>query len=439
MYSLVIKMAQNSLQECYNQLQRYNQQQLVVVGECSSDDDVELEILCCTVVQLYFQMKKRTTLLAHIFGTELDSHSSVGRPRRYLKFSTYWSDLKAMPDLQFLKRMRVSPGTFRLILEDIRHLIELPASGNLPQPIPAKIRFAICLKFLVTGDSLVTISTLFAVGVSTTYQIIKDVVEALVLVYNKPSHFPFPESESDCKRIAQGFFFKSQFPLIIGALDGTHIPIHKPKDDPASYRNYKNFESLHVMCMCDHKTKILYHNVGMPGKNDDSYVFKQSDLPEKLRSLPTQFHAIADPAYPLTLQLMKRYPGDALPMNEEHYNYRQSRARMIVESLYGRIKGRFRCLLKSIGFHDLHFVCNIIVACLCLHNILVDNNDDNFPGMCDDEEYHRLMQSYHITSRDAPYLRGPGGAKAKKKRDMLRNLVNGELSEEQCIAILNTM
>lgn len=411
------------------QIQIYEQQQ-------DSDDGDSDDELISTVLIVLNHIKRRTALLTFSLATEF---GNIGRPRRFLKFSTHWTDLDSMPETEFIKRMRMDRETFTTILEDIRSLIEVPVEpgNNLPDPIPAEIRFAICIKFLATGDSIVTLSDLFAVGRSTVYQIIKDVVDALVTVYNNSSTFPFPNCLADYQRIAQGFFLKSQFPFTIGALDGTHIPICKPSLDPASYRNYKGFESLHIMTMCDHKTKILYHNVGMPGKNHDSYVFKRSTLPDKLKSIPIQYHAIADPAYPLMLQLLKRYPGEALPISHEHYNYRQSRCRMIIESFYGRLKGRFRCLLKPLGFYDLEFVCNIIVACLCLHNILVEKNDDNYPGMCEDEEYKNLMRTYHVSSRDAPLLRGRAERKAKEKRDMIRNLLNNEMSEEQCIRILN--
>ena len=53
---------------------------------------------------------------------------------------------------------------------------------------------------------------------------------------------------------------------------------------------------------------------------------------------------------------------------QKNFNYRQSRARMVVENAFGRLKGRWRCLLKWMDF-ALENVPNIVAACIILHNL----------------------------------------------------------------------
>ena len=51
-------------------------------------------------------------------------------------------------------------------------------------------------------------------------------------------------------------------------------------------------------------------------------------------------------AYPMLPWIMKRYPGTGTSSRKQcHFNYRPSRARMVVECAFGRLKGRNDCEL----------------------------------------------------------------------------------------------
>ena len=57
---------------------------------------------------------------------------------------------------------------------------------------------------------------------------------------------------------------------------------------------------------------------------------------------------IGDAAYPFLTWLMKAFRETPQTTAEaKHFNYRLSRARMVVENAFGRLKGRFRLLRKS--------------------------------------------------------------------------------------------
>ena len=93
---------------------------------------------------------------------------------------------------------------------------------------------------------------------------------------------------------------------------------------------------------------------------------------------------------------MKCYPETGcLSPEESHFNYRQSRARMVVENAFGRLKGRWRCLLKRMDYMDIDTIINVVACCVVLHNICEFSGD-----RCDTEwiSSNRQSQVYSATA-----------------------------------------
>lgn len=79
---------------------------------------------------------------------------------------------------------------------------------------------------------------------------------------------------------------------------------------------------------------------------------------------------LGDPTYPLMSWLMKCYPETGcLSPEESHFNYQQSRAKMVVENTFGILKGQWRCLLKRMDYMDIDTIIHVVACCVVLHNI----------------------------------------------------------------------
>ena len=122
--------------------------------------------------------------------------------------------------------------------------------------------------------------------------------------------------------------------------------------------------------------------MGWPGSVHDARLFAHSSLYEKamvgtllpastrqLGGVSIPVFLLGDSAYPLMKWLMKPFPhNSSLTADQKTYNYRICRARIVVENAYGRLKGRWRRLMKK---NDMHIsnIPTVIAACCVLHNL----------------------------------------------------------------------
>ena len=86
---------------------------------------------------------------------------------------------------------------------------------------------------------------------------------------------------------------------------------------------------------------------------------------------------LADSAYPLMNWVVKPCNADTgnLTREERTFNYRLSRARMVTENAYWRLKGRWRIPLKR-NDTRIHKLQNVVTACCVLHNLCETAGED---------------------------------------------------------------
>lgn len=103
---------------------------------------------------------------------------------------------------------------------------------------------------------------------------------------------------------------------------------------------------------------------------------------------------------------MKPYPDSSAISAQTTFNYRLSKARVTVERAFGRLKGRWRCLMKRYDCH-MENINTTITACCVLHNFCEVNNeeyDEDFDVRTDNEavEWNPLQANTTAnTTRDA--------------------------------------
>ena len=201
---------------------------------------------------------------------------------------------------------------------------------------------------------------------------------------------PIPTTETWTKNEAE-FCKKWNFPNAVGALDGKHIRIKAPTASGSVNRNYKNFFSIVLLAVADANYLFTTVDIGSAGSESDGGILLRSEMGKRLfaekfdipepKPITTNGENIphvilGDSGFPLKHFLMIPYKGDYLCKENRIFNYRLSRARMVVENSFGILAGRWRIFHTAIDGKP-RFVKQIVMTCVLLHNFLMKRNDFN--------------------------------------------------------------
>ena len=279
----------------------------------------------------------------------------------------------------------MSKATFQYLCSQLRTEIA-KKDTRLRKAITVEHRVAVTLWCLATPTEYRTIAHLFGIARSTVCEIVHETVEAIV---NKllGQYIKFPTGEAQ-REVIRGFERKWNFPQCVGAIDGSHIPVQAPLLNHTDYYNRKGWYSVLVQAIVDHRYLFLNINVGWPGSVHDARVFANSAIyaqvkakqilqgdVRKICGQDVPPFLIGDSAYPLLPWLLKPFQEhESLTVEQKHFNYRLSRARIVVENAFGRLKARWRRLLKQ-NEMEIRNVPNVVTACCILHNMCEIHNE----------------------------------------------------------------
>lgn len=168
-------------------------------------------------------------------------------------------------------------------------------------------------------------------------------------------------------------------------MDGKHIVIQSPINSGSEYYNYKGTFSIVLMALVDANYCFIFVDIGCQGRISDGGVFRNTSFFKKLDNnklmLPVEasvssknillpYVIVADDAFPLSSHIMKPFPGVYEKGSLERiFNYRCSRARRVVENVFGIMSSVFRVCRKP-KLLEPEKVSTITMTCVLLHNFL---------------------------------------------------------------------
>jgi len=163
---------------------------------------------------------------------------------------------------------------------------------------------------------------LFGLGISTVCTNVNQTTK-VIAQHLLPKYVAMP-SEDRLREVIRVFESLWGFPQVVGAIDGTHIPILKPDYSSSDYYNRKGYYSIPMQAVVDSKDMFVDVNIGWPGKVRDTRVLVNSTFYQKANTgtllldwkrviggVALPLIILGDPAYPLLLWMMKPYPDNS--------------------------------------------------------------------------------------------------------------------------------
>ena len=183
---------------------------------------------------------------------------------------------------------RMTPTSFdnlmQYISSDATNTIGQWTTGPGRPPIPLKKQVLLTLWYMATHETLISIGSRFGVCETTAYRVRKNVLHYISNnIVKRLVQFPSADRLQDIERKFKDIRGISN---VIGALDGTHIPIRPIGQYKECYFNRKSFYSLLTQLLFDAQLRILVLDVftGYPGSVHDAKVFEKSPLSRLTKS-----------------------------------------------------------------------------------------------------------------------------------------------------------
>ncbi|XP_024885604.1 protein ALP1-like [Temnothorax curvispinosus] len=315
---------------------------------------------------------------------------------------------------KYFNYLRMSSTIFNELLKIVGPLIKKQTAVR--KPIPARTRLEVTIRWLASGDSMMSLSYAYRIAQCTLSHIIPETCEAIWLSLQKK--VMVDPTEENWSRIAKDFELICQFPHCIDAIDGKHVEIQAPPRSGSCYYNYKGRHSINLLAVSDAKNRFIIVDIGAEGRQSDGGVFENSGLPHLLETnalhipLPTHLNhmdsdfpyvLLGDEAFPLRSYMMRPYPRSRqLNINRKIFNYCLSRARRTVECAFGLLVARWRIYRRPL-VACIRTAVKAVQATVVLHNFII-NNELNLPftarrySNMREEEHNLLITSTGLTA-----------------------------------------
>ena len=274
----------------------------------------------------------------------------------------------------FKQNFKVSKGAFYAIVQTIKdcgfYVRPRFGRGLRKDRVTCTQALGMTLIYIACGCSMRVVGMITGCARQTVQKHVRKVLKVLSShVFHRQVKIP---TGADADAVTADFLNRCGIPEIIGAIDGTHIPMLRPDIDNMDYMNRKGFYSMVFQAVAIGTTlQFIEFSGGWAGSIGDSSMFKVSSLYKMFISgrFP-HYKLLADAAYGLYTWCLTPYERlvIGMPPIQYRYNFWHSSGRMVIERAFGLLKMRFPILCRPFTSTDETLV-EVVLACVALHNI----------------------------------------------------------------------
>ena len=223
-----------------------------------------------------------------------------------------------------------------------------------------------------TGETNTFLQYHWLVDRTTICKIVHQVCQAILAEFQE-EYSICPTDFENWKKVEEKFRTKWNVPHALGALDGKHIAMKKPKKSGSDYYNYKSFFSLVLLALIETEHRFLWIDCGSSESSSDEHIFNRGDLNEKIEDgslglLAPELLGEGGPdlhyillGFALMPWMVKQYGRRQLTRVQRIANY-------MMENVIGIRVIRFRVLLGTMEqrpkiVRDTIFTCVVCTIC----------------------------------------------------------------------------
>ena len=198
--------------------------------------------------------------------------------------------------------MEAKPPTHHKLSENLQ-----PMHFGGRTAIKPEKKIAMFLKYIGSTETILDPSELFGVCEATMIRIRRQITDAIISeLLDTTIQWP---NVGEYQNISAHLSARDQynFPDVIGALDGSHIPISKPYENPDALYNRKKFHFVVLQAVCREDLRFTDICVGYPGRMHDSTILKASDIWNTGRTLWPNVSKVSTPYW--LMELIKSPDG----------------------------------------------------------------------------------------------------------------------------------